>query len=171
MLEIKYINFIDYHAPTTVKYHVHDCYELVYYHSGSGTVLYDEYNKQNVSRSIRASKLNSSDDFLKERILYLNKSHSETEKRDTFTANTYYISRRASPFRDSRNDAFPYRDRIYDHRSRVQESKIFRRFFDSPCPAYPYAKRIRKKTLSFHRSHQAPSIDHFDRNGTEGYFQ
>lgn len=91
MLEIKYINFIDYHAPTTVKYHVHDCYELVYYHSGSGTVLYDEYNKQNVSRSIRASKLNSSDDFLKERILYLNKSHSETEKRDTFTANTYYI--------------------------------------------------------------------------------
>ena len=40
MIEIKYINFIEYTPEyANVSFHIHDCYEFVYYHKGTGKIL------------------------------------------------------------------------------------------------------------------------------------
>lgn len=97
MIEIKYINFIEYSKEyPNVSFHIHDCYEFVYYHKGTGKILTKDKitNKNHKNTNFLKSKFLQNHDIIKESIMYLpsldeqNKTPTLTE---TFSPNTYYL--------------------------------------------------------------------------------
>ena len=97
MIELKYINFLEYsNEYLNVDFHIHDCYEFVYYHKGTGQIL--TKNKLDASKKdggfFLKSKLLKDRDIVKESIMYL-PTLSACQKNDTvietFSPNTYCI--------------------------------------------------------------------------------
>ncbi|MGN1052997.1 MAG: helix-turn-helix domain-containing protein [Candidatus Scatosoma sp.] len=90
MVKVRFLNFINYSAPTSVGMHYHDCYELVYYHSGYGSFQYaEEANETQESPFLLVSKL--AKDINKERITYTNAALSKKIKTVNFEPNTYSV--------------------------------------------------------------------------------
>lgn len=90
MVKVRFLNFITYSQPTCVGMHYHDCYELVYYHSGYGSFRYaEEVNESKDNRFLLVSKLAT--DINKERITYTSATLPKKLKTVNFEPNTYAI--------------------------------------------------------------------------------
>ncbi len=105
MIQIKFINFISYSEPARINMHIHDCYELVYYHSGKGFCHYSY--KDSVPNPLILLPP-STETIRTERIHYLSGPQNDSIKNPEtirFSPHTYMIFRPFAPHAETHETA------------------------------------------------------------------